>query len=146
MVRTLWENKIVVHFLDGKVLKGRTRDFSPKRKFFYLSTLSQVDHESPVRIEVSSLKAVFFVKDYKGNKNHKKVTGFEDQPEKTPAPHRIVVYFKDGEVLYGTTHSYSPNREGFFVYPIDPSDNNERVYVVQSAVKDVWFERAFKEH
>ena len=145
--KSLWENKIVVHFLDGRIMKGRTRDFFPNRGFFHLTPtpLLQEDHTPPVRIEIASLKAVFFVKDYKGNKYHKKVTGFEDFSEKTPAPHRIVVYFKDGEVLYGTTHSYGPKREGFFFYPIDPSDNNERVYVIQSAVKEVWFERSFKE-
>jgi len=141
MAETLRKNKIVVHFLNGRILKGRSVDFFPNRKFFHLSPLSKLDRTPAVRIEISSLKAVFFVKDYKGNKYHKKVTSFEGQPEKTLALHRIIVHFKDGEILLGTTHSYGPRREGFFVYPIDPSDNNERIYVVQSAVKDVHFER-----
>lgn len=141
MAGALWENKIVVPCLDGRVRKGRTTDFFPNRKFFHLIPLSREDRIPPLRIEISALKAVFFVKDYKGNKYHKKVRSFQGQPEKTPAPHRIIVHFKDGEILVGTTHSYASRREVFFVYPIDPADNNERIYPVQSAVKDVCFER-----
>ncbi|MHB8833800.1 MAG: DUF6982 domain-containing protein [Desulfobacteria bacterium] len=41
---------------------------------------------------------------------------------------------KDGEVIVGTTTGYDPKRTGFFLFPIDPSANNSRVFVVTSAV------------
>jgi hypothetical protein len=46
---------------------------------------------------------------------------------------------KDGEVIVGTTTGYDPKRPGFFLFPIDPSANNERVFVVTSAVRTARF-------
>jgi hypothetical protein len=38
-------------------------------------------------------------------------------------------------------YSYDPERKGFFVYPIDPKDNNDRVFVVNPAVNSVKFQK-----
>jgi hypothetical protein len=46
---------------------------------------------------------------------------------------------KDGEVIVGTTTGYDPIRPGFFLFPIDPSANNARVFIVTSAVKAARF-------
>ena len=51
----------------------------------------------------------------------------------------IKVEFKDSETLIGYTSGYSPGRVGFFVFPADPEDNNEKVFVVTAATKDVSF-------
>ena len=34
---------------------------------------------------------------------------------------------------------YSPQRRGFFFSPIDPESNNERIFAILSAVKDISF-------
>jgi len=47
------------------------------------------------------------------------------------------VTFADGETLAGSTLGYDPNRQGFFVFPVDPTSNNVRVYAVTAAVKGV---------
>jgi hypothetical protein len=80
---------------------------------------------------------VFFVKDYKGDKKYKKVRTFEGQSKGIPSQRKIIIIFKDGENFYGTSHSYDPERKGFFVYPIDPKDNNDRVFVVSPSVDSV---------
>ena len=129
-------NKIVVKFKDGKIIKGRTTDFGPNKEIFHIHTLEEYGKDV-IEIEVSSLKAVFFVKDFQGNKKYKKVRTFEGQPTGIPSQRRIIVIFKDGENFYGTTHSYDPERKGFFVYPIDPKDNNDRVFVVSPAINSV---------
>lgn len=129
-------NRMVVKFNDGKIIKGWSTDFRPNKDIFHLHPLEEYGKDI-VEIEVSSLKAVFFVKDYKGDKNYKKVRTFEGQPPTIPSQRKIVIIFKDGEIFYGTTHSYDPERKGFFVYPIDPKDNNERVFVVNPAVNSV---------
>jgi len=129
-------NKIVLKFKDGKIVKGCTTDFGPNKEIFHLNPIEDYGKDI-LEIEVSSLKAVFFVKDFKGNKNYKKVRTFECQPKGIPSQRKIIVIFKDGENFYGTTHSYDPERKGFFVYPIDPKDNNDRVFVVAPAVNSV---------
>ena len=129
-------NKIIVKYKDGKIVKGWSTDFGPNKEIFHLHPLEEYGKDI-LEIEISSLKAVFFVKDYKGEKNYKKVRTFKDQPQGIPSQRKIVIIFKDGENFYGTTHSYNPERKGFFVYPIDPKDNNDRVFVINPAVSSV---------
>ena len=129
-------NKLVVKYKDGKILKGWSTDFKPNKDVFHLHHAGEDSGEILV-IEISSLKAVFFVKDYTGDKNYQKVRTFKRQPEGTPTERKIIIIFKDGENFYGTTHSYNQQRKGFFAYPIDPGDNNERVFVVAPAIESV---------
>ena len=129
-------NKIVVKYKDGKIIKGWSTDFGPNKEIFHLHPLEGYGKEI-LEIEMSSLKAVFFVKDYIGDKDYKKVRTFEDAPKGIPSQRKIVIIFKDGENFYGSTHSYNPEKKGFFVYPIDPKDNNDRVFVINPAVNSV---------
>ena len=129
-------NKIVVKFKDGKIIKGWSTNFGPNKTIFHLHPLEEYGKDV-LEIEVTSLKAVFFVKDYKGDKKYQKVRTFNGQNEQLSGQRKIVIIFKDGENFYGTTHSYDPGRKGFFVYPIDPKDNNDRVFVVNPAVNSV---------
>ena len=130
------KNKLVVKFKDGKIRKGWSTDFKPNADIFHLHSI-EGNSDKILEIEISSLKAVFFVKDFIGDKNNKKDRTFEGQPKGTPSERKIIIIFKDGENFYGTTHSYNPERKGFFVYPIDPKDNSERIFVIHSAVKSV---------
>jgi len=132
--------KVVVKFKDGRILKGWTANISPNKEVFCLykhKELREKDKKDIIEVKLSSLKAVFFVKSHKGNKNYKKVRTFKDQPKVTPSQRKIIVTCKDGEKLYGTTLGYNPNRKGFFIVPIDPKDNNERIFIIQDAVKSV---------
>jgi len=129
-------NKIVVKFKDGKVVKGWSTDFGPNKEIFHLHPLEEYGKDV-LGIKISAIKAVFFVKDYKGNKDYKKVRTFKGAPKVTPSERKIVVIFKDGENFYGTSHTYNPDNKGFFVYPIDPKDNNDRVFVVNPAVESI---------
>ena len=129
-------NKIVVKFKDGKIVKGWTTDFGLNKEIFHLHPLEEYG-KNILEIETTSLKAVFFVKDYKGNTNYKKVRTFGNSTKGIPSQRKMIIIFKDGENFYGTAHSYNPERKGFFVYPIDPKDNNHRVFVVNPAVNSV---------
>ena len=114
------KKKVVVKYQNGEIIKGWVEDFRPDRESFTLFPLFEYSQEERIEIEFSSLKAVFFVKDFTGNKDYKKVRTFEGQPKGISSQRKIVIIFKDGENFYGTTHSYNPERKGFFVYPIDP--------------------------
>jgi hypothetical protein len=124
-------NKIVVHFSDGRMLKGHANDFRPNNAEFHLETL---ENEIPL-INVADLKAVFFVKDHDG------VEGRQDSYDDVIAGggRRLKVTFSDGEEMIGYASSYSPDRTGFFLIPADLGSNNERIFVVTSSCKDVEF-------
>ena len=61
-------NKTVVAFLDGKRQRGYIYDFSPMRDSFNLLPVEDPPQGKGVRLMLKDLKAVFFVKDFVGNK------------------------------------------------------------------------------
>jgi hypothetical protein len=130
------QNKIVLRYLDGRVLKGFTADFSPNKEIFHL-TQKDTPGSQATEVRLGELKAVFFVKDPMGNPQHNEMKEFD--PSKPVAGRKIKVTFKDGETLVGTTQGYQPNRPGFFLVPADPKSNNERCFVVSAATKSVSF-------
>jgi len=130
-------NKVVVKFQNGEIINGWIADFRPVRDSFILFPLVEYSEEEMLEIKFNSLKAVFFVKDFLGDKNYKKVRKFEDKTKVTPDQRKLIVKFKDGENLYGTSHSYGRYKIGFFAYPIDPKDNSERIFVIHSAVESI---------
>lgn len=125
------QNKVVARFLDGTMIKGTTSDFFPTKGTFHV--VDQNTGEAK-EIQVSQLKAVFFVKTYEGDKDSKSRTA-----ERNGLGHKIMVSFKDGEMILGYATSYSNAAVGFFVFPSDPDDNNDRIFVVNAATKDVRF-------
>lgn len=130
-------NKIVVRYQDGRVLKGHTGDFLPTKPVFHLTLADAAKDAKPLEVQIAEVKAIFFVKDFVGRSDRKKVQEF---PTGKPVVGRkIRVIFQDGETLVGTTQGYDPTRPGFFVVPADPASNNDRCFVVSRATKNVSF-------
>jgi len=132
--------KIVVRFLDGKIIKGYTADFNPNNSLFHISPVEESPSgrkDEMLEIDISKIKAIFFVKDFAGNKEYQKVRTFNGYSGGSPSQRKIIIIFKDGENFYGTTHSYAQDRAGFFVFPIDQKDNNDRVFVSKNALEKV---------
>jgi hypothetical protein len=129
--------KIVVRYLDERIVKGYSRDFFPNKSSFHVELLSEKDKRTVVEVHLNDLKAVFFVKDFKGNSSHNEQKYFPEGQQITGR--KIKVSFKDGEVLVGTTMGYDPQRVGFFLFPADPLTNNLKVFVMSSAVSKVEF-------
>ena len=122
-------NKVVVKFKDNTILKGNTKDLFLNKTQFHLEEISG----DIVEISIEDLKAVFFVKDFKGNKNQKNRYG----DEITAGGRKIKVRFFDGETVIGYTLAYSPDRLGFFMSPADLQCNNERIFAVKSATEKI---------
>jgi hypothetical protein len=122
-------NKVVARFKDGTIMKGNTSDFFPNKASFHLNCQDGKLEE----IDVEKLKAVFFVKDFEGNIDYKKK--YDDEIH--GAGRKIVVDFNDGESITGYALGYSPDRQGFFMTVADLSSNNERVFIVKSATKNI---------
>lgn len=127
-------NKVVVHSLSGKILKGTTQDFFPNRPLFHVQP---VGGGPSVEIRCKSLKAAFFVRDFEGDRQRKDLRGFIAGPAETAQGKKLAVRFKDGELLCGYSLSYSPDRDGFFLFPADPGSNNLRIYVITTSAVDV---------
>jgi len=126
--------KVVAHYMDGKVVKGFTRDFVPYADVFHIYERGAPGGGSR-EIQVRELKGVFFVKDLDGDLGHAKSNIF-DPADLTPG-RKIRVLFKDGEVLMGYTPDFLSTRPGFFVLPADLRSNSDRCYIVTAATERV---------
>ena len=131
------KKKAVVKYQNGEIIKGWVEEFKPEQESFILYPLIEYSEEERMEIDFNSLKAVFFVKNFIGNKDYKKVRTFNVDLKITPSQRKLIVNFKDGEHLYGTSHNYGRYKVGFFVYPIDPKNNNERIFAVNEAIESV---------
>jgi hypothetical protein len=125
-------SKIVARYRDGRTLKGTTQNFFPNKPVFHVRRHGETGPGDVIEVKLDDLKAVFFVRDFTGNAKH--VERKQLAPGERPQGRLMEVTSKDGEVIVGTTTGYDPKRPGFFLFPIDPSANNARVFMVTSAV------------
>ncbi len=128
-------NKVVVHTVRGEVLKGYTADFSRKKPSFLLSSEDGAIRTNQ-NIEIKNLKAIFFVKTFEGDFLHKTMHYFKGD---TSYGKKVLVTFKDGEKFYGRVEAMhsDPEHTGFFIFPLDPSSNTIRAFVVNSYVDTI---------
>ena len=114
--------KAVLRYRDGRTERVDLAPIDHSRQVF------TVTHEDGTTGEIpyTELKAVFFP--------HK-----EGVPPEPAEGSTIAVEFSDGEVIRGLAH-YNPERNGFFLFPLDRS-KNDRVFVVNSAIASIEVER-----
>lgn len=125
---------VVARYRNGQLIKGYTRDFVPGHSRFHVLPRGG---RQPLPIDTAELKGVFFVRDLAGNEllpRKRLFPAFDAGPQ---SGRRIAVVFEDGELLIGHTQSYSADSPGFFVHPLDPEENNTRVYVLRTATREV---------
>jgi hypothetical protein len=127
-------NLVVARYLDGRLLKGVTRDFSPNRAIFHID---QRDGGGTVELRFRQLKALFFVRALEGDPARPDLRGFVHGPAETQQGKKIAVRFRDGEFICGYTLSWSPDREGFFMFPADADSNNQRIFVITGSTLEV---------
>jgi uncharacterized protein DUF6982 len=128
-------NKVVVAFLDGRRQRGCSYDFSPLKETFRVSVENDAMQAKSAEVSMKALKAVFFVKDFRGNSKYRESKVI---PPGKPGK-KVEITFSDGEKIAGTTQAYNPAALGFFVYPADPKSNSLRIFVVNWNVRDVKF-------
>jgi len=138
--------KVVAHRTDGSLIKGYT-DGVPA---FYTDSLHKqqpalppekielrmADSGDKVKVKLTDLKAMFFVKSFEGSKQYNEVKFFKAHPLVEGLWVRLK--FSDNEstegVIYNSMH-YLVN-PGFFLKPPDPHSNNQIVYVLRSSLRD----------
>jgi hypothetical protein len=130
--------RIVVHYKDGRIVKGFSEDFNVNRPFFRLyADVQKRASDKQMKIQIEDLKAVFFVETFEGNPDYGERKEFVEEDK--PSGRKVEVTFLDGEKMQGSTLGYSAERSGFFLFPSDPKGNNARVFVVSSALRDFRF-------
>ncbi|MFZ5876363.1 MAG: DUF6982 domain-containing protein [Nitrospirota bacterium] len=126
------QNRIVLHFGDGRIVKGSTGDFFPDKQWFHVT---ENGTGTANRVDVAKLKGVFFVKDYDGNPDYESTYDVE----RKGLGRKVKVSFKDGESVIGYTSGFSPSKPGFFLFPADPNGNTEKIFVVIMSTEDIRF-------
>ncbi|HZN53841.1 MAG TPA: hypothetical protein VFB67_00840, partial [Candidatus Polarisedimenticolaceae bacterium] len=89
----------------------------------------------PVRIDMKEMKAMFWVKDYLGNREFVARRDFD--PGKTVTGRRAILTFMDGESIWGAVTEDDPAVPGFFFVPSDDRDNNIKIFVVRTSLKEL---------
>ncbi len=117
------EPQVVLRYRNGQTVRGALVDTDAEREVFTFSPADGVHQKVPFR----EIKAVFFPRTA------------PDAPLEPATGSTIAVEFADGEVIRGSAH-YNPERNGFFLYPLDRS-KNDRIYVVNSAIVSIEVER-----
>jgi len=130
-------SKIVVRYRNGRIVKGFTQNFFPNKPVFHVLPREGNAAQAPLEVVVEQLKAVFFVRDFIGDRTFKerKQLAAGDKPQ----GRLIEVTFEDGEMMVGATTGYDPKRPGFFVFPVDPAGNNQKAFVPAASVRKVRF-------
>jgi tetratricopeptide (TPR) repeat protein len=129
--------RLVVRFGDGRLVYGYCLALNPKDHGFHLEVVERAEGittgtTTPVRF--TDLKAVFFVKSFDGNFD--KTLRYR---EWSPEGNQMVVEFKDGEVIRGSTlHRYEPTDARFYMVPDDPNSNNISILIEASALAGVY--------
>jgi len=127
------ETLIVVHMKDGTIHKGITHDFDAERATFHL--LRAEGGGVPLTIRLDDMKALFYVRDYIGNRDFVARKRFDEAQR---AGRNAILTFMDGEEIWGILGDGADEQNtGFFFYPADREDNNIKVFVIRSSVKSI---------
>ncbi len=119
--------KIVVRLKDGSLKKCSTFSHfsSAYTKLKVLTTEGGVE-----TVDLKDVKAIFFVRDFAGDASYEPRREFQDGSPK--AGQAVTVRFSDGEVIRGRVINLAERSAGFFLFPADPNENNQRVFVVRT--------------
>jgi len=128
---------VVAHYKGGRLLKGYTSDFAPGKEAFTLVSEQRRDKGQTYEVRIGDLKALFFVRALEGNMFYREKKRFKEVNMSHLRGISIRLHFKDGEVIRGSSLDYAVGKEAFFITPVDPESNNERIYVVADSLLDI---------
>jgi hypothetical protein len=129
------ENKVVIRFLDRRIVEGETHNFRPNGEIFHVTEAH--DEKKIIEIPMSQLKAIFFVRTLERNKDRRSPEDFSMESFNNVTGRKLKITFSDGEVMYGIIHGYTPHMGGFFIFPADKESNNERAFVIRESTAAV---------
>jgi len=116
-------SQVVLRYRDGRTERATLVKADVEQQVVSVAHGDGASADVPVR----ALKAIFFPR-----------TNPDVEPEPATGS-TITVEFADGEVIRGVAH-YNPERNAFFLFPLDRS-KNERIFVVNSAIVSIEVEK-----
>ncbi len=137
------KHKIVITKQDSSVVKGYLRSAMPSvhelgdSHFCFHEVLAEhgvgVDG-APIDVDWSTVKAVFFVSTFEGNRDQETVRFYANGPQVGKIWVEIV--FHDGEVIEGCVQNSLRHLkdDGFFLLPSTPGSNNHLIYVNKASI------------
>lgn len=117
------EPQVVLRYRNGRTERAALAEIDLEGQVFRIKH----DDGGDGGVPFSEIKAVFHPR---------------TEPEETLEPaagSMIAVEFADGETIRGIAQ-YNPERNGFFLFPLDRS-KNDRIFVVNSAIVSIEVER-----
>jgi hypothetical protein len=117
------EPQVVLRYRNGRTERATLDEIDLEGQLFRV----RQDDGGDSAVPFSEIKAVFHPR-----------AGSEDAIEEA-AGSMIAVEFADGEIIRGIAQ-YNPERNGFFLFPLDRS-KNDRIFVVNSAIVSIEVER-----
>ncbi len=126
-------NQVVARFADGRLLKGSSLDVDPARPRCHIRGTDG----TMTPVQLSELKALFFVKSMVGNAEHVEGGEIESTDPRLRGSKLMEVTYEDGERMVGLSVRYPPKGDFFFLVPVDPRSNNLRVLVNASRLRSM---------
>lgn len=121
--------QVVACYANGKTRSGFTAEFTPTKGCLEIAS-EPTPSDKALTVPLAELRTIRFVKDARD----------DDRAVSAASKGRkLRVTFPDGQQLEGTTDSYRRSAPGFFVQPLDPQSDAERVFVVGSPTLQVVF-------
>jgi len=119
---------VVLRFRDGQTQRcSLLGGFHPRDE----DQLEAVTTDgTEIVVPLSDLKAVFFLK----NPRQRQIDIDTPIDPVTKGAAKARVEFFDGEIIHGWVMDYSVANKGFYLYPTAADSNNERIFVVASAL------------
>ncbi|RJP70768.1 MAG: hypothetical protein C4532_08785 [Candidatus Abyssobacteria bacterium SURF_17] len=123
--------KLVIHYRQGKVVKGVTYKLDVNSLGFYLIPVEPTAEQERIYVHFSDLKAIYFVRDFEG-----KLDSSGAILERSTEGQETRIAFDDGEIIEGwTMHHFDPSCQRFFMVPKENNGNNISILVERSALK-----------
>ncbi len=140
---SMTERKVVVKLRSGEVVKGYTTSpGSDAASLFNDSSQNSgnairvrlVNSNAPIRIALSDVKAVFFVKSFRGDPKRKNLRFYTNGP--AVGAIWAEIRFIDNEVIEATIENSVQHLmdDGLLLRPSDADSNNVLIYVNKSAI------------
>lgn len=129
--------RVIVKFISGEEQTGDVLYFNINQPNFHLQVGYEKGKSEIHTVNINSVKAILFLKKEEPSVSLLRRETIEQSMFAGTLAYKLVVEFKDGEVINGSTLKYNPNDKGFFLIPLNPADRSEKIYVNAQASKHV---------
>lgn len=130
--------KVIVKFLSGEEKRGVILFFNIQKPTFSLQITNKEGKTIAQTVKLDSVKAIYFLKEEGVSESRMHKETIDQSTFASSVAFKLMVEFKDGEVIHGTAiKKYHPAEQGFYLVPLNPADISERIYINAQAVKNV---------